>query len=125
MRHRIPGILAGAHAVLAVVAAAAACRPGPRTDASLRARDTALLERFADLEGRCASRWAEDQECRARLRQMRAEEARLFAEVRAHRFEDLTESNYWHRGRLKFPGAIEQLLQGIDGRRAADDSSMP
>jgi hypothetical protein len=41
----------------------------------------------------------------------------LFALVRAHRFTDLTESNYWHRGRLKFPGDLEQLL-----RRLAEES---
>jgi hypothetical protein len=46
--------------------------------------------------------------------ELRAEEVRLFAEVRAHRFADPTESNYWHRGRLKFPGRIEQTLRGLD-----------
>ena len=118
----MPAILAGARAVpaalaLALVSAAPACRPGsPPTDASFRTRDAALLGRFAELEARCASRWAEDRDCRARLRQLRDEEIRLFAEVRAHRFADLTESNYWHRGRLKFPGAIEQLLERNDGR---------
>ena len=78
-------------------------------------RDAALLERFAALEGRCASRWAEDRECMAPLQELRAEEIRLFAEVRAHRFADVTESNYWHRGRLKFPGRVEQILEGNDG----------
>jgi hypothetical protein len=97
------------------VLAAPACRPGsPPTDASFRTRDAILLGRLAELEGRCASRWAEDRECLARLRQLRAEETRLFAEVRAHRFADLTESNYWHRGRLKFPGRIEPILEAND-----------
>jgi hypothetical protein len=97
--------------------AAPACRPGsPAADASFRVRDAALLERFAALEGRCASRWAEHRECLAQLQELRAEETWLFAEVRAHRFTDLTESNYWHRGRLKFPGEIEQTLERLDGR---------
>jgi hypothetical protein len=103
--------------VLALLLAAPACRPSsPATDASFRTRDAALLGRLAELEGRCASRWVEDRECLTRLRQLRAEEIRLFAEVRAHRFADLTESNYWHRGRLKFPGEIEQILERLDGR---------
>ena len=80
-------------------------------DASFRARDEALFDAFATLEGRCASRWSEDPDCLARLRELRAEEVRLFAEARAHRFTDLSESNYWHRGRLKFPGEIEQALE--------------
>ena len=37
----------------------------------------------------------------------------LFAEARAHRFADPTESNHWHRGRLKFPGRIEQAPEGL------------
>jgi hypothetical protein len=33
--------------------------------------------------------------------------------VRAHSFIDLTEWNYWHRGRLKFPGDLEQVLRRL------------
>lgn len=109
MRTSIPAILA-----LALVSAAA-CHLGPPTDASFRERDAALLERFAALEGRCAPRWAEDRGCLAGLRELRGEETGLFAEARAHRFADRTESNYWHRGRLKFPGRIEQALEGLEG----------
>jgi len=45
--------------------------------------------------------------------QLRAREVESFALVRAHSFTDLTESNYWHRGRLKFPGDLEQLLRRL------------
>jgi hypothetical protein len=82
-------------------------------------RDAALLEGFVALDGRCASHWAEDRECLAQLQELRAEETRLFADVRAHRFTDLTESNYWHRGRLKFPGEIAQVLERVGSGREA------
>jgi hypothetical protein len=93
----------------------AAAAPGPPVaDASFRARDVALLGAFAALEGRCAPRWQEDPGCLADLRKLRAEEIRLFDEVRAHRFSDITESKYWHRGRLKFPGEIQQTLERVE-----------
>lgn len=101
-------------ALVLVLLPAAACRPVPRTDASFRMRDEALLERFAALEGRCAPRWADHPGCVAGLRELRAEEELLFDEVRGHHFADPTESNYWHRGRLKFPGRIEQALDGLE-----------
>ena len=109
VRARIPSILATigvALGVLSVVPASTSDAAG----ASFRARDTALLDTFAGLKDECAPRWAEP-ECLPRLRHLRAEELQLFAEVRAHRFADLTESNYWHRGRLKFPGEIQQALE--------------
>ena len=40
-------------------------------------------------------------------------ELELFAAVRQHQFKDITESNYWHRGRLKFPGRIEMECQSL------------
>jgi hypothetical protein len=81
--------------------------------------------RAASPTGACA--WAPPSSCRAsedgppahclaRLRHLRAEELQLFAEVRAHRFADLAESDYWQRGRLKFPGEIEQTPERIEGR---------
>lgn len=107
---RVPIEVLRAAFVLALVPAAA-CRTAVPTDASFRSRDAALLDRFAALEGHCAPRWADHPGCVAGLRELRAEEMRLFAEARAHRFADPAESNYWHRGRLKFPGRIEQALQ--------------
>jgi hypothetical protein len=101
-----------------VVALASAAWGCARTagDASFRERDAALLGAFAALEGRCAPRWTGD-DCLARLRELRAGERRLFAEVRGHRFADVTESSYWHRGRLKFPGGIEQVLERVEAPR--------
>ena len=82
-------------------------------DAALRERDTALLRDIDALTARCAPAWQTDPECVKRACQLRAREVELFALVRAHSFTDLTESNYWHRGRLKFPGDLEQLLRRL------------
>ena len=52
---------------------------------------------------------------RARLQQMRSEEEQIFSEVRDCDFgDDLRSYNYWYRGRLKFPGKIEQELQRLE-----------
>jgi enterochelin esterase-like enzyme len=98
--------------------------PGPRRhpaapgdvggDRAYRARDERLLARLADASARCAGRWDADAVCLTTLRQLRQDELQLFADVRAHAFTDLTESNYWHRGRLKFPSEIEQLLRRVE-----------
>lgn len=44
----------------------------------------------------------------AQLEELRKEEIQLFEDARQCDFGDnLTEYNYWHRSRLKFPGKIE------------------
>jgi hypothetical protein len=90
---------------------------GPAADAGLRERDTALLRQIDVLTARCATAWRAKADCLKQACELRAREVELFALVRAHDFTDLTESNYWHRGRLKFPGDLEQLL-----RRLAEES---
>jgi hypothetical protein len=89
----------------------------PAGDPSLRERDAALLREIDALTARCATAWRANPECLKQACSLRAREVELFALVRAHSFTDLTESNYWHRGRLKFPGDLEQLL-----RRLAEES---
>jgi hypothetical protein len=49
----------------------------------------------------------------ARLKSLSTKEDDLFNEVRDHKFDDITEYNYWHRGRLKFPGSIKTELDLI------------
>jgi len=89
----------------------------PAADAALRERDTALLRKNDALTARCAAAWRANPVCLEQVCELRAREVELFALVRAHSFTDLTESNYWHRSRLKFPGDLEQLL-----RRLAEES---
>jgi hypothetical protein len=90
----------------------------PAGDAALRERDAALLREIDTLTARCSTAWRANPQCLTQACQLRAREVELFAMARAHSFSDLTESNYWHRGRLKFPGDLEQLL-----RRLAEDTS--
>jgi len=89
----------------------------PAADTALRERDAALLREIDALTARCATAWRASPECLKQACQLRTREVELFAIARAHSFTDLTESNYWHRGRLKFPGDLEQLL-----RRLAEES---
>jgi hypothetical protein len=42
------------------------------------------------------------------------EEAAISEEARAHNFKDLTEYNYWRRGRLKFPSVIQMELRLLE-----------
>ncbi len=49
-----------------------------------------------------------------KLKELDKKEEDLFIEVRAHKFEDITEHNYWHRGRLKFPSSIKTELDIIN-----------
>jgi hypothetical protein len=52
------------------------------------------------------------------LRWLRAGERAIHAEAATRAFRDITESNYWHRARLKFPSVTAQALDqiGIDDR---------
>jgi hypothetical protein len=86
-------------------------------DAALRERDAALPGEIDRLAARCAPDWRSRPDCLEEACRLRSREIALFAEARAYDFRDLTESNYWHRGRLKFPGNLEQLF-----RRLAEES---
>lgn len=48
-----------------------------------------------------------------KLKSLSTKEDNLFNEVRSHKFEDITEYNYWHRSRLKFPSNIKIELDLI------------
>jgi hypothetical protein len=85
-------------------------------DAMFRQQAEAIDRRFETARARCDDRWHTDELCVATLRLLHDEEVRLFAQVRAHWFVEITESNYWHRGRLKFPSRIAQLMERLDPR---------
>ncbi len=44
------------------------------------------------------------------LKELSKKEDDLFKEVKLHKFENITEYNYWHRGRLKFPSNIKMEI---------------
>jgi hypothetical protein len=52
---------------------------------------------------------------RAALEQLHTEEKKLFSEVENCDFgKNLQAWNYWYRGRLKFPGKIEQEMKRLE-----------
>jgi len=48
-----------------------------------------------------------------RTKNLSKKEDDLFNEVRLHKFDNITELNYWHRGRLKLPSSINAELNLI------------
>jgi reverse gyrase len=48
-----------------------------------------------------------------KLEELHKKEQELFKEVKQHKFDNITEYNYWHRGRLKFPSNIKIELDLI------------
>ena len=48
-----------------------------------------------------------------KLEELNKKEDDLFTEVNLHKFENTTEHNYWHRGRLKFPSNIKMEIFSI------------
>lgn len=48
------------------------------------------------------------------VKKLAKKEMDLFEEVKNHKFENITESNYWHRGRLKFPSNLKMEAERID-----------
>lgn len=47
------------------------------------------------------------------VKKIAKKENNLFDEVRNHKFDSITESNYWHRSRLKFPSNIKMEVDRI------------
>lgn len=45
------------------------------------------------------------------------QERTIAMEAKAHHFADITESNFWHRSRLKFPSRTSQALQQLQEQR--------
>ncbi len=80
---------------------------------ALRQLDEALIQRADSLIKRRAEFTVEPY--RAELEKLRIEEKQLFKEVENCDFgKDLQAYNYWYRGRLKFPGKVEQELQRLE-----------
>lgn len=47
------------------------------------------------------------------LTELEKKENKLFNKVKNHKFNNITESNYWHRGRLKFPSYLKMEIDRI------------
>lgn len=53
------------------------------------------------------------------LELLAAQEKAIHDEARVFPFSDITESNYWHRGRLKFPSSLQMELQRLRQARVS------
>ncbi len=89
----------------------AATQAADPTAAALREADRKLSADYAALKAKLAAGAIEPVHYLVVLKNLRQRELDLFQQARAHTFTDITEHNYWHRGRLKFPSPIEQELQ--------------
>jgi len=70
---------------------------------------------------RVKSAWAQQKIAYSAYRSMieilRDEELEISQEAKVHQFKDPAESNYWSRGRLKFPSPIQTELRLLDEGR--------
>ncbi len=80
---------------------------------ALEERDREILKQADSLM--LVSRTLRLEAYRATLLDLRSREKQLFEEVENCDFgKDLPAYNYWYRGRLKFPGKVEQELQRLE-----------
>ena len=124
-RSKILGIAAFIAALLALLALLLSWPVSQfleHSDAAFRMADQAIQRDFEDLKACRQHGGLSATEFASAVSTLRARELELFDAVRRHYFKNLTESNYWHRGRLKFPGSIEMELQTL---RESDPAAMP
>jgi hypothetical protein len=81
------------------------------SDVSFRERDKQLLAEYDKLHSDYQQGAIGRKAYLKVLQELREHELKLFNDVKKHDFRNITESNYWHRGRLKFPSIIEQELR--------------
>ena len=79
-------------------------------DNTCRSIDQMILSEFNQLKSDYAQSKISSQLYLERLSSLNKKEGDLFNEVRQHKFDNITEYNYWHRGRLKFSSDIKQEL---------------
>ncbi|MCX6865079.1 MAG: ThuA domain-containing protein, partial [Verrucomicrobia bacterium] len=84
-----------------------------QSDASFRTTDEALQRDFTATVARRLDGRLSAAEYATALHALRSRELEMFEAIRRHHFDDLTESNHWHRGRLKFPGNIEMEMMSL------------
>lgn len=112
MGNRIFLTVAAALSLLTLWAAGCKQPPDPCIR-SLRERDAQLAQKADSLILLRENMMLEPY--RAALGKLQIEEKQIFREVENCDFgKDLQAYNYWYRGRLKFPGKIEQELRRLE-----------
>lgn len=81
---------------------------------ALRVRDERIFTRFYRLKREKEAGLIDADRYVAALKVLREDEMKLFEDAKNVRFNNMTEHEYWHRSRLKFPSSIIQELQLIE-----------
>jgi hypothetical protein len=76
------------------------------TEREFRTRDDRINSQFRDAIRKKCNKELSMKQYSSSVKKLRQEELKLFSDVKKHKFTDETEYNYWHRGRMKFPGAL-------------------
>lgn len=84
------------------------------TSNDLRQADRAMLEKLAEIKADRDEGKMTAVQYAAAIGDLRARELTLLEVIKTHVFNDEMESNYWHRGRLKFPDPIEEASRALD-----------
>jgi hypothetical protein len=87
-------------------------------DAAFRERDKAMLRQLQESRAEYEEGELPREAYERKLGTLETAERSLFEEVRKHTFTDITEYNYWHRSRLKFPSAIESARSALQSAPA-------
>lgn len=82
-------------------------------DKTYREQDQLIVLEYKRLKTDFVQMKINHQQYFEKLKELSKKEDDLFNEVRLHKFENITEHNYWHRGRLKFPSSIKTELDII------------
>jgi hypothetical protein len=82
-------------------------------DRAFRSADESLQSEYNRLRLDYLQSGIDQQKYIVGIKNLAKKENDLFEEVRNHKFENIAESNYWHRGRLKFPSNIIMELDRI------------
>jgi outer membrane protein assembly factor BamA len=82
-------------------------------DKTYRERDQLIVSEYKQLKIDYVQLKINHQQYLEKLKKLSNKEDDLFNEVKLHKFENITEHNYWHRGRLKFPSSIKTELDII------------
>ena len=82
-------------------------------DKTYRERDQLIVLEYKRLKIDYVQMKINHQQYFEKIKELSKKEDDLFNEVRPHKFENIAEHNYWHRGRLKFPSSIKTELDLI------------
>ena len=82
-------------------------------DKTYRERDQLIVLEYKRLKIDYVQRKINHKQYFEKIKELSKKEDDLFNEVRPHKFENIAEHNYWHRGRLKFPSSIKTELDLI------------